>query len=215
MSQGALEGFVGRFGSGKTLLMTWRAFKAHALYDEVWSNYGLNPQYFRKTKVRRIESGPHFFTMIAKALADEDGRPKGTKRLILLDEIHSLFDARAWNQVPVEALTPLSQLRKAGLSVWYTSQHESQVEKRIRNYTNLMWLCKAWGRDFNFRSDTPLMFWASCFDNFEFRQRGAQSYGSIMFRPKAKRFRLYDTFEVVQRMDLEGVGAIQPVREVG
>src|SRR5688500_8111586 len=113
MSQGALEGFVGRFGAGKTLLMTHKGFKSHKEYDEVWTNYGLNEDQFSRP-VHRITSGQSFFQMLRDALDAQDGRPKGTKRLVLMDEIHSMFDARGWAQLPLEALTPLSQLRKAG-----------------------------------------------------------------------------------------------------
>ncbi|MQB01775.1 MAG: hypothetical protein GEU78_16090 [Actinobacteria bacterium] len=203
---GSLEGFVGRFGAGKTLLMTWRAYKAQGNYDELWSNYTLVPEFFPKVELHKFTTGDEFFAMIRNALDRVDGRPGGIRRLLVIDEIHSLFDARAWAQLPLEALTPLSQLRKAGLTILYTSQHESQVEKRIRNYTNFMWLCRSWGRDFNILRDAPLVFWATAYDNFEFRRPGAEKLGSVVFRVSKKKARLYDTFEVVERMSMEGLG---------
>lgn len=220
MKAGSLQGFVGRFGAGKTLLMTWKAYKDHGQVHEVWSNYGLNAEKFSKAEHHRIRSGQDLFDLMRVALDNEDGRPGGTKRLVVLDELHSLFDARAWAQVPLELLTPLSQLRKAGLTIYYTSQHESQIEKRIRNYTNLLWLCKAWGQEFNFRRPAPIVFWASAFDAFEFRQRGAKPLDSVMFRLTKKRTRLYDTFEVVERMELatvsmNGGGVSLPSHEEG
>lgn len=212
MSQGSLEGFVGRFGAGKTLLMTHKGWRAHKEYDEVWTNYGLNEDQFDRP-ICRIGSGAAFFDMLRDALDVQDGRPEGTKRLVMLDEIHSLFDARGWANVPLEALTPLSQLRKAGVTIFFTSQHESQIEKRLRNYCNFLWLCRCWGSAFNFRRDAPLVFWAKCYDAHDFRKPGAEDLGTHFFRLSKKKTRLYDTFEVIERMDFEGVGVLKPAAE--
>jgi hypothetical protein len=192
-----IEGYIGVPGAGKTLSMTMRAFKVRKQYDQIISNYGLN---FGDTgaDVHYIKTAEDLLEVAELALRRENT----VKRLMLLDEVHLFFDARMWSKVPAEFLRFLAQPRKAQLDMLYTAQHESQVEKRLRVVTNYLHLCRSWGSDFNFRSDTPLVFWSSCFESFQFRQRGAVDYGRRVYRFKPKYGQLYDTMEVLDRVDL-------------
>lgn len=194
-----IEGYIGIPGAGKTLSMTVRAYKTRKQYDEIVANYSLN---FGETPVRRFRSAEDLLEILSGALGSETQRGDGKRRLVLIDEVHLIFDARAWSKVPMEFLRILAQPRKAHLDMLYTAQHESQVEKRLKVVTNYLWLCRSWGRDFNFIHDTPLMFWATCYESFSFRQRGAAEYGKKLYRFHKRYARLYDTFEVLDRMDL-------------
>lgn len=196
-----IEGYIGIPGSGKTLSMTVRAYKDRNLYDEIVTNYGLNFGRSR-ARVRHFTDADKLLEILGNALDARDGKT----RLVLLDEVHLIFDARMWSKVPAEFLRILAQPRKAQVDMLYTAQHESQVEKRLRTVTNFMWLCRSWGKDFNPFSDTPVIFWAKCYDAFEFRAPRARDFGSRAYRFRKKWGRLYDTMEVLQRFDLEGIG---------
>jgi hypothetical protein len=200
-----IEGYIGIPGSGKTLSMTVRAYKTRKNYDQIVTNYTV--RFGDKVNVLRISDADHLMAVCEHALSGKDN----ARRLVLLDEVHLIFDARMWSKVPAEFLRILAQPRKARLDMLYTAQHESQVEKRLRTVTNWMWLCKSWGKDFNPFSDTPYVFWAKCFESFEFRNPRAKDYGSRMYRFKKRYGRLYDTMEVLERFDLEGLGtAVSP-----
>jgi hypothetical protein len=150
-----------------------------------------------------------------KALGTSTTPGDGVRRLLLIDEVHLIFDSRMWSKVPPEFLRVLAQPRKAALDMLYTAQHESQVEKRLRVVTNYLWLCKSWGKDFNPFTDTPFVFWATCYESFSFRQRGAEDYGRRVYRFKKRWGQLYDTMEVLDRMDLDGIGtAVSPPEPV-
>jgi hypothetical protein len=204
-----IEGYIGVPGAGKTLSQTVRAYKTRKLYDEIVANYSLIG--FEPTPVVRFRSAEDLLEILSTALGSEREPGDGKRRLVLIDEVHLIFDARAWSKVPLEFLRILAQPRKAHLDMLYTAQHESQVEKRLRVVTNYLWLCKAWGKDFNPISDTPFVFWATCYESFSFRQRGAEDYGRRVYRFKKRWGRLYDTMEVLDRMDLDGIGtAVSP-----
>lgn len=202
-----IEGYIGIPGAGKTLSMTKRAHQQRRMYDEIIHNYGLNPERFNRPMVR-LMNAQHFVDVTMDALY----RPDGKRRLILLDEVHSMLDARNWTKVPQEALMVLAQPRKARLDVLYTAQHESQVEKRLRVVTNWLWMCKSWGKDFNPVSDTPFLFWATRFEPFSFErlarspQGAKQHYGRRYYKVRKKDGDLYDTMEVLERMDFSTVG---------
>lgn len=194
-----IEGYIGVPGAGKTLSMTMRAYKERRWYDEIVTNYTLH---FAEDKVRHFRSAQELLDISMAALYARDGK----KRLLLLDEVHLLFDARNWNKVPLQFLQFLAQPRKASVDMLYTAQHESQVEKRLRIVTNYLWLCRSWGSDMNWFSDKPLVFWAKCFESFEFRSPHARNYGSRIYRCSERYCKLYDTMEVLDRMHVGEVG---------
>ncbi len=201
-----IEGYIGIPGSGKTLSMTTRAYKERRWYDEIWANYTLNfPQ--KKIgkfdgQVGRFQNAEQFFQLCNGWLHAQDGK----RRLILLDEVHLIFDARNWNKVPKEMLQFLAQPRKAKTDLLFTAQHESQVEKRLKVVVNWLWLCRMWGSEMNWFGDHPLVFWATCYESFEFRSPRARNYGARCYRFRPKYGQLYNTLEVLQRMDLDDVG---------
>jgi hypothetical protein len=210
-----IEGYIGIPGAGKTLSMTTRAFKERRRYDIILTNYGLSQEAFGSdVEIARLRNASHFVEETMKALYAPDRK----RRLILLDEVHSILDARNWTKVPQEALMVLAQPRKARLDVLYTAQHESQVEKRLRVVTNWLWLCRSWGSGFNFFREAPIYLTAKCYDSFSFeaaRRGKAEVYGSRIYRVRKKYARLYDTMEVLERMDFAEVGSkVSPIAEV-
>lgn len=65
--------------------------------------------------------------------------------LIFLDEVHLVLPSTAYKDLDPAWYEKLSQTRKDGHSLIYTSQHESKVLKQLRDNTNYGWLTEAWG----------------------------------------------------------------------
>jgi hypothetical protein len=70
--------------------------------------------------------------------------------LILLDEVHlklpsGMRAASGANGLSEDWYAKLSQTRKDGHDLIYTSQHESKVLKQLRDNTNYGWVTEAWG----------------------------------------------------------------------
>lgn len=208
---GRVQAWMGTFGTGKTLSLSVYAYKNRRRYDEVVSNYSLNLG-AKGPPVRVIESAQELLEVFIHALAT---REQGKRRLIVLDEIQTIFDARFWKDVPRDFLKVLAQPRKALLDIFYTTQHESMVEKRIRDVTQFVWWCDAWGKDFNPISDTPFIFWATCYAPWDLaRARSNPKFvrhrGKRFFVFRKKWGALYDTMEVMDVMDVTSIGGQMP-----
>jgi hypothetical protein len=65
--------------------------------------------------------------------------------LILLDEVHIKLPAGSHQRLDEDWYAKLSQTRKDGHDLLYTSQHESKVLKQLRDNTNYGWVTQAWG----------------------------------------------------------------------
>lgn len=65
--------------------------------------------------------------------------------LLLLDEAQVTCDARYWQKVPSVFLHMLTQGRKNGIELWYTTQLFEQVDARLRGITNQMIYCRKVG----------------------------------------------------------------------
>jgi hypothetical protein len=65
--------------------------------------------------------------------------------LIFLDEVHLVLSYTAWRQLDPAWFEKLSQTRKDGHDLIYTSQHESKVLKQLRDNSNYGWITEAWG----------------------------------------------------------------------
>lgn len=65
--------------------------------------------------------------------------------LIFLDEVHLVLSYTVWTKLDPKWFEKLSQTRKDGHDLIYTSQHESKVLKQLRDNTNFGIITKAWG----------------------------------------------------------------------
>lgn len=64
--------------------------------------------------------------------------------LMLLDEVHLWIGSMDFRNLDPAWYEKLSQTRKDGHDVIWTSQHESKVLKQLRDNTNYIWVCNAW-----------------------------------------------------------------------
>lgn len=163
---------MGRPGSGKTYTLTARVLRELDKRPElvVHANYGINDE-----RVKRF------------GIEDLMDLPPG---LVVIDEAHLWFESRASMKLPPSMIAKMSQTRKAQWSMLWSTQHESRVDKVLRNVTNWMWLCNAW---FSWR-EHAVMFTATCFEPEFFRKpKKYASKRTRFFRPSVAA--AYDTFE--------------------
>ena len=142
----AIEGLIGRPGSGKSYELTRRAL-AEADRDRlVFANYAI--------------AHPNVYMFTPDQLMD---LPPG---LVVIDEAHLWFPARMSLKLPMSWLAGMSQTRKKGWDLIWAAQHESRVDRVVRDVTSWMWLNSAW-----FSHDShPVLFAASCWEPEFFRK---------------------------------------------
>ncbi|MCA1706135.1 MAG: zonular occludens toxin domain-containing protein [Actinobacteria bacterium] len=174
-----IEGYIGRPGSGKSYSMTARAFRKGQRYDAVYANYRLQVPGFNYLR------GPEDLLK----LKAESSR----KVLVLIDEVHLWLPARMAMKLPPSLWMQLSQTRKAGWDLHWAAQHESRVDRVLRDVTNWFWYCTSWGQGVN-PLDRPLLFVNTRYEPERYRKKkSAISRVPRLFSSKIAA--LYDTRE--------------------
>jgi hypothetical protein len=163
-----IEGYVGRPGSGKSYTLTERALRERAKGREVFLNYKVaGCWYFEPDQLMDLPPG-----------------------LIIIDEAHLWFPARMALRLPPSWLAMLSQTRKNGWDLIWAAQHETRVDRVLRDVTSWMWLCSSWWT----YNDHPMLFSATCYEPEFFRQQKSKMFTSRkLFDQKVAD--AYDTFE--------------------
>jgi hypothetical protein len=87
--------------------------------------------------------------------------------LIFLDEVHLVLSYTAWMKLDQVWFEKLSQTRKDGHDLIWTSQHESKVLKQLRDNTNYGWVTNAWLDVF---ASHPLVFTAKKYEMHKIRK---------------------------------------------
>lgn len=120
----AIEGLIGRPGSGKSYEATRRVIEAADRDRLVFTNFAvLHPNVFMFTPDQLMDLPPG---------------------LIVIDEAHLWFPARMSLKLPMSWLAGMSQTRKKGWDLLWCAQHESRIDRAVRDVTSWMWLCSAW-----------------------------------------------------------------------
>jgi zona occludens toxin (predicted ATPase) len=165
----SIEGFIGRPGRGKTYEMTRRVLEEADRDRLCFTNY----------PVRH----PNVYLFTPDQLLD---LPRG---LVAIDEAHLWFPARMSLKLPSSWLAGMSQTRKAGWDMLWSAQHESRVDRMIRDVTDYMWLCDTWFK----HNGHPVMFSAKSYEPEDFRRKGKEltRYGHFFSKRVAQ---AYDTF---------------------
>ena len=134
----SVEGYIGLPGSGKTYGMTRRGVQAMAAGRTVFSNYGVkgthvlgawdhaNPD--PKLSNPPCECGSCFVSI--------------SDAMILIDEVNLWAPSRYWANLPLALLHRWAQVRKYGIQVIWSAQHEARVDKALREVTGWMWQCE-------------------------------------------------------------------------
>lgn len=134
-----IMGFVGRRGDGKTLAMTAALLRASQFQRTIFANYGLH---FPGQE-------PSYIPLTADMVSDFAKSDSGLiDAAIGIDEIHVWLDSRMHgtkrNRVASYMLT---QTRKRSVDVMYTTQFLHQVEKRVRDNTDVVVECRNRNRE--------------------------------------------------------------------
>jgi hypothetical protein len=173
-----IEGYIGRPGEGKTYTLVYRALKAHRRYETVYANFVVGVPNLQ------LLEGPEDLLEIGPGL-------------VLIDEAHLWFPSRLSMKLPPSMLMKLSQTRKAGWDMWWTAQHESRVDRVLRDVTNWMHLSSAWFKRWNPAGDYPLFFTARTWEPERFRK--AKKDVGWVIRPYLSRVAsAYDTSETLK-----------------
>jgi len=178
-----IEGYVGRPGSGKSYTLTARAWEEAEQGRQVFANFGL-----RHPNVERIS-------------IDDLVDPSMPPGLVVIDEAHLWFPSRLSMKLPPSLLMRLSQTRKAGWDLLWAAQHESRVDRVLRDVSGWMWLCSAW-KGLNPFSDPshPAYFVALCYEPEKFRKRKQHAQRSVR-RFSQRVADAYDTHETLAVAD--------------
>lgn len=121
--------YVGRRGSGKTLSMIRQAYVDYKKGRKIYSNMvGLNFPFEKLTKDALM------------SFMNEDN--KLSNCVILIDEIHMIMDSRLSMSHRNLLLSYLTlQTRKRDVDMYYTTQTWGQVDRRMRQQTDLVVQC--------------------------------------------------------------------------
>lgn len=163
----AIEGYIGRPGSGKTYTLTERAMRERAKGRDVFANYPIKG----------------CWTFTPDQLLD---LPPG---VVVIDEAHLWFPARQALNLPPSWLAGMSQTRKAGWDLLWAAQHETRVDRVVRDVTSWMWLCSAWFKS----GGHPVLFKAESYEPEFFRR--PKNRMTTTWRPFSQKVADgYDTF---------------------
>lgn len=171
-----IEGLIGRPGSGKSYELTRRVLEAADRDRLVFTNYGV--------------SHPNVFRFTPDQLLD---LPPG---LIVIDEAHLWFPARMSLKLPMSWLAGMSQTRKKGWDLIWAAQHESRIDRAVRDVTSWMWLCSSWFS----HNGHPVVFAASSWEPEFFRRPDKRFTRKVSFFSQ-RVADAYNTLETLTQAD--------------
>lgn len=126
-----ITGFVGRRGRGKTLLMTRRLYQRYLAGYRVMTNYHVNFPHEKLDADRLLKMGDDLQDCA-----------------IGIDELHVLMDSRNSQSGRNKLLSYfILQTRKRNVVLFYTTQHEMQVDVRLRRNTDFWVKCERVGKN--------------------------------------------------------------------
>jgi len=122
-------GWIGDFGSGKTGGMTWRLHQKRNKGSKVFTNYGL----------------PWQQGEVSSAILEE--MPDDLRDMAMgCDEIHVFLDSRSSGKGKQKRITYfILQTRKRSVELDYTTQSLHQVDRRLREHTDILISCQNLG----------------------------------------------------------------------
>lgn len=219
-----VRGVIGYQGEGKSYLLAELALDALRRGAEVWTNFGVRG-WWRTCPCSRpsqVHDDPMCMEEEARPLdgvtvvtdyrellripppkRDRYGRLMGAERVILWDEAHLSFPARASMSMARVELADLLMLwsyaRKSGLAVYWGAQSEKLVDVLVRYQTVEVIVCRRVGpegRPFAFVRSRWMPGEAESGSAMT-RQREAQRLGFGVRRFDLRVARAYDTYEAI------------------
>lgn len=68
---------------------------------------------------------------------------------VVLDELNLWAPSRFWSKLGVGVLNRWAYVRKDGLEIVWTAQHEARIDKVAREVTDFIWTCQSFGGTFD------------------------------------------------------------------
>lgn len=126
-------GYVGTRGRGKTLSCVREAYEHYLKGYTIYSNINLNKKYFKT-----------WFKLDGQMLVDwVEGDKQFKKAFFILDEVHVYLDSRmGMSKRNIIISYFILQTRKRDVRLGYTTQFYNQVEKRLRQPTEVIVECQ-------------------------------------------------------------------------
>lgn len=185
--------FTGRFGAGKTSLMTIKAYELCKKY----------PQLHILTNLQLTNFPEHTQILKLETAQDILNAPKNT--LVLIDEIGTIFNSRDFSSgkrsVPKPVFQHLCQCRKRRMMIFATVQRFNLLDKQIRDISATVTECRS-----SFKHPFTRKLTALCYDIEEYEAYQTNPmyvpavYDTYIYIQTEEYRHLYDTSEMVAGM---------------
>lgn len=173
--------FSGSQGSGKTLLMMHLVKQIFEQYPDV--------RILSNISIYGIPSIPYTdIEDIEKYANGKDGL------IVVLDEIHTLFNSLESKKMPLSTMQVWCQNRKNRRLILGTSQRFTRVSKGVREQTTFNYECR--------KAIASLLYSYKVYDGAEYDDDGKyqdEEPQRHFYVPKVSVMRMYNTLEVVKR----------------
>lgn len=183
--------FTGKFGQGKTSLMTIKSYELAKKYRQLHI----------LTNIQLTNFPKHTAILPLRTAVDILNAPDNT--LVLIDEIGTLFNSRDFasgkNSVPKPVFQHLCQCRKRHMMIYATVQRYNLLDKQIRDITATVTDCSA-----SFKHPFSRMLTGVTYDIEEYEAwannkmyNKVPSFTQVTIQKDMYR-KLYDTTELIQ-----------------
>jgi len=132
-----IKGFVGTYGSGKSLWLTRHAqwyFKRDLPVISNMPIWGYNSK--REKVMSKFIYNDDIYDFLTKQLFQKK------LTLLIVDEASAIFDSYNFKKLPPEVFEMLKQSRKIKLDIMYTSQRHQDIMTRLRDNSQVIYICK-------------------------------------------------------------------------
>lgn len=183
--------FTGKFGQGKTSLMTIKAYKLACKY----------PQLHILTNIKLMNFPEHTAILPLRTASDILNAPTNT--LVLIDEIGTLFNSRDFacgeRSVPKPVFQHLCQCRKRHMQIFATVQRFNLLDKQIRDITATVTECSVSMKHPFSRIMTGITYDIDEYEAYVSNKmyKPTPSYSCVEVQRDQYR-KLYDTTELIQ-----------------
>lgn len=131
-----IKGYVGIYGSGKTL---WLTKDAQWFFKNDLPVISNTPMWGYNSKGKKVTAKYIWNDQIHSFLANAIFQEKPT--LLVIDEANNVFDSYNYKKIPTEVWDMLKQSRKVKLHIYYTSQRHQDIATRVRENSSVIYLC--------------------------------------------------------------------------
>lgn len=179
--------YVGRQGAGKTISMVRYLELMKEKYPKciIVTNFA----YYRSD---------HIMTDWRDMLTLRNG----TDGIIFaIDEIHSEYSAKSWNDVPESLLSEVSQQRKQRVKIVATAQFFTRVAKPLREQAATVVSCSTWAGRLTKNREYDALQYAMVIENPVAVRRKVKPLRKLSFVQSDALRACYDTFEKIRRME--------------